>query len=284
MSIVAIIGASDLGGALAHKLAARDRIDEVRLIDPAIGVAAGTALDIQQAGPIEGFRTRVVSASELHAARGAAVIALAGFANPTAVDEQGQRALALLKQLTQLDRDAVVVCAGASDRQVIELGVREIKIPRTRLIGSAPAALASALRALVALEVRGSPSDVSLAVLGIPPARTVILWSEANVRGQTLTQLLEPPTLARLKAQVPRLWPPGPFTLASAASRVCEAIAAGGSDRAYSCFVSLDGELGARRVVSAMTVLLGPHGVSQILVPSLSVHESVQLHNALAAR
>ena len=287
---VAILGASVLGGALAHKLAGRDRVDEIRVVDPNATVAAGTALDIQQAGSIEGFRTRVVSAGDVQAAAGAAVIVLAGLARPTALSEdedendQGEAEYAILKQVAQLDSDAVLVCADASHRPLIERGVREMKIPRARVIGSAPGALASALRALVALEVEGSPSQVALAVLGTPPHHTVISWSDATVRGQALTQLLGPLRLTRLKARVPSLWPPGPYSLASAACRVCEAIAGGGSDRAFSCFVGLDRELGARHVVSALSVVLGPQGVTRILTPSLSVHERVELENALAAR
>ena len=341
---VAILGASVLGGALAHKLAGRDRVDEIRLVDPNAKVAAGMALDIQQAGSIEGYRTRVVSAGDVQAAAGAAVIVLAGFARPTAPYEdeedkkdQGKAEYALLKQVAQLDSDAVLVCADASHRPLIERGVREMKIPRARVIGSAPGALASALRALVALEVGGSPSQVALTVLGTPPHHTVISWSDATARGQALTQLLEPPRLTRLKARVPYLWPPGPYTLASAASRVCEAIVVGGSTCAFSCFVGLDrelvsrvgnpltfsgrgipygfvapssdipemigrhavpaerrapenlspdfrlGTLGAYHVVSALSVVLGPQGVTRILTPSLSVHERVELENALAA-
>ena len=287
---VAILGASVLGGALAHKLAGRDRVDEIRLVDPNAKVAAGMALDIQQAGSIEGYRTRVVSAGDVQAAAGAAVIVLAGFARPTALNEdedendQGEAEYALLKQVAQLDSDAVLVCADASHRPLIERGVREMKIPRARVIGSAPGALASALRALVALEVGGSPSQVALTVLGTPPHHTVISWSDATARGQALTQLLEPPRLTRLKARVPYLWPPGPYTLASAASRVCEAVVGGGSTRVFSCFVGLDRELGARHVVSALSVVLGPQGVTRILTPSLSVHERVELENALAAK
>ena len=248
------------------------------------------ALDIQQAGSIEGYRTRVVSAGDVQAAAGAAVIVLAGFARQTALNEdedendQGEAEHAILKQVAQLDSDAVLVCADASHRPLIERGVREMKIPRARVIGSAPGALASALRALVALEVGGSPSQVALTVLGTPPHHTVISWSDATARGQALTQLLEPPRLTRLKARVPYLWPPGPYTLASAASRVCEAIVGGGSNRAFSCFVGLDRELGARHVVSALSVVLGPQGVVRILTPSLSVHERVELENALAAK
>ena len=52
MPFVAIIGAGPLGGALAHTLAARDRVREVRLIDDDERIAAGKAIDIRQASPV----------------------------------------------------------------------------------------------------------------------------------------------------------------------------------------------------------------------------------------
>ena len=59
MSTVAILGAGELGGAIAHALAARGSVSRVLLIDPHGQVAAGKALDIQQAGAITGFHTRL---------------------------------------------------------------------------------------------------------------------------------------------------------------------------------------------------------------------------------
>ena len=49
MSLVAIIGAGEIGGAVARALAARARIGVIRLIDDNASVAAGKALDLTQA-------------------------------------------------------------------------------------------------------------------------------------------------------------------------------------------------------------------------------------------
>ena len=76
MSHIAIIGAGPIGGALAHKLAARSRVGEIRLIDSSGRVAKGKALDILQSGPVEGFSTRVTGDDSLHAAAGADVIVI----------------------------------------------------------------------------------------------------------------------------------------------------------------------------------------------------------------
>ena len=281
MPTVAIVGAGDLGGSIAHKLAQRDRVDQIRLIDPADGVAAGKALDIQQAGPIEGFRTNISSSGDLRAALGARVVVVADpIGSSTAAWDDP--AAAILEPVARLDRNCVFVCAGPGHRPLIERGVDEAGISAARLVGSAPAALASAIRAIVALEVNSSPSEVSLAVLGTPPDQVVIPWSEATVQGQALVRTLEPPRLARLIARVRHLWPPGPYTLASAASRVCEAIATGGSSRGLSCLVDVSPMLGRLHPVTSMTVRLGSAGVERIVPPSLSPQERVQFDDALA--
>ena len=283
-SIVAIVGAGTLGGALAHTLAGRNRIDEIRLIDTSRDVAAGKALDIQQAGSVEGFRTRIVARGDTSAAIGATVVVLAGPAGgPVDGSDEwdGDTGLSLLARLTASDRRAVFVCAGASHAGLIERGVGELGVARERLLGSAPYALESALRAIVAVELRSAASEVSVTVIGRPPGRVVVPWSQATVGGYAIDQLVAPSQLARLREQVSRLWPPGPYTLASAASRVTEALVEGNAGRSFPCFITLQGELGVRGRVAAMPVTLGSLGLRSVVEPPLSVRERVQLETAL---
>jgi len=74
------------------------------------------------------------------------------------------------------------------------------------------------------------------------------------------------------------LWPPGPYALASAATRVIEGLL-GRSRRRYSCFVPL--ERGPMRdAVVAMPVELGPEGTRRIIDPALTRQEQTLLENA----
>src|SRR5439155_1538650 len=72
MTTVAILGAGDLGGAVAQALAARDRVARVVLIDPGTTVAAGKALDIQQSGAVHAFHAKLTGTDDLSRAAGAA--------------------------------------------------------------------------------------------------------------------------------------------------------------------------------------------------------------------
>ena len=65
MPTICIVGAGDLGGATAHALARGERVRRVLLIDESGTIAAGKALDIQQAEAVEGFHTRVEGTNDL---------------------------------------------------------------------------------------------------------------------------------------------------------------------------------------------------------------------------
>jgi malate/lactate dehydrogenase len=229
MSVVAIIGAGDLGGALASRLASRDRVREVRLIDPAGGVAAGKALDILQAGPVEGSTTRVITPSQgdLSAVAGAAVIVIADEVGPPVKEIQAEGGLALLGRVRSANPSAPIVCAGASQAWLVAHGAAELGIPAHHIVGSAPLALVAAVKALVALELNGSARDVSLTLAGLPPQADAIPWQTASVNGESLEDLLDAPALRRIESRVRFLWPPGPYALAAAAARMTEGLIAG---------------------------------------------------------
>src|SRR3954465_1682893 len=147
MSFVAIIGAGGLGGALTHHLALGDRVPEIRLIDPNERIAQGKALDIRQSAPIDGFATQVGAAGSIAAVAGAAVIVVADAASGTG-EYAGEEGLTLVRRLNALESGAPIVCAGGAQLDVVGRAVAELHLPASRIVGSAPLALESALRAL----------------------------------------------------------------------------------------------------------------------------------------
>jgi malate dehydrogenase len=279
MREVAIVGSGELGGAVAHLAARRNLVRTITLIDDNGRVAAGKALDIAQAAPVEAFSTEIDGTADLSRAAGASVVIIADRFG-RAGEWQGEDALMLLKRLSHVAPDAVILCAGALQRELIDRGVRELKIARGRLFGTAPDALAGGARALIALAVDGSPQDVAIAILGVPPAHTVIAWEDATISGAALTRSLDEPTRRRLAARIPALWPPGPYALASAAVKALDAIA-GRTRRTAICFVGPDLTAGLRTRAAALPVRLGPAGIVEHVVPSLNAGERVALENAM---
>jgi malate dehydrogenase len=278
MREVAIVGAGELGGLVAHVLARRDAAESIRLVDETGRVAQGKALDITQAAPLERFATRVTGSTDLYAAAGAEIVVVADRAGGG--EWSGDQGLALLRRIGGLAPRSVIVCAGASQRGLVERGVRELGMSRTRLLGSAPEALAAAARAIIALEQQVSPGDVALSVLGIPPARIVILWEGGAIGGLAITRVLTEPVRRRLTEKITALWPTGPYALASAAGKVVE-ILAGASRQTATCFAAADDGAGVRLRTAALPVRLGSTGVVDIVLPELSPGERVALDNAM---
>ena len=279
--MVCIIGAGDLGGAIAHALARGERVGRVLLIDEAGGVAAGKALDIQQSGAVDGVHTRIDAAQDLTRATGHAVCVIADSARPPG-EWQGEIALAMLKRLRGFVGDTPIVFAGAGQADLLLASVREAGFDRTRTLGSAAEALVSATRAIVALEARCSPAEIALTVLGAPPSGFVVPWGEASVGGRALERVLTPVQLRRVEGRVSRLWPPGPHALGLAAARVVEALATS-ARRASSVLTVLSGEFGIRDRVGVLPCYLAPYGVAEVRLPALDARERVQLETALGA-
>jgi malate dehydrogenase len=276
MRDVAIVGAGELGGALAHLLARRDLARAIMLIDERDRVAAGKALDISQAAPVERFSTRLAGATDVSAAIGADLMVIADRSGGE--EWQGDAGWMLLRQLAKRP-GPLILCAGATHSDLIDRGVRDLQLDRRCLFGTAPEALAGAARALVAVAVNGSPRDVCLSVLGRPPAHTVIPWAEATVAGVALTRLLHEPDRRRLETRIAGLWPPGPYSLAAAAAKAVAAIA-GRSRQLSSCFVAPETAGGVRMRTAALPVRIGPRGIVEVVLPSLSVGEKVAFDNA----
>src|SRR6185295_15466699 len=130
MHRVAIIGAGELGGAAAHLLARHDLARSITLVDETGRVAAGKALDIAQAAPIDGFATRLSGSNDVSGAAGAAIVVVADRASGG--EWQGEDGLLLLKRLMQIASGAVIVCAGAAQRELVDRGVRELRFTRER--------------------------------------------------------------------------------------------------------------------------------------------------------
>jgi malate dehydrogenase len=278
MHQVAILGAGELGGLLAHALARRNIASDICLIDDNGRAAQGKALDITQAAPVEGFSSRVSGTNDAALAAGATVVAIADPFGAPALG--GEPALLLLKRLRDCAPRALVLCTDASHRELIERGVRELHMSRTRIIGSAPEALVAGVRALVALETASAPRDVALAAIGVPPQHIVVNWEEATVGGFALTRSLGEPARRRLDARVAALWPPGPYALAAAAAKTIDAML-GHAGRLVTCFVAPDDRAGTRMRTAALPVRVGLTGVTEVTLPEMSARERVRLDNAM---
>jgi malate dehydrogenase len=99
MHQIAIIGAGEVGGLLAHALARRSVASAIFLIDDNARAAQGKALDIAQAAPVEGFVSRISGTADTAVAASATIVAIADPFGAAAL--AGEPALLLLKRIRE---------------------------------------------------------------------------------------------------------------------------------------------------------------------------------------
>ena len=281
MSTCVILGAGEIGGALARQLAATDLVSRIVLVDDLGTVAAGKALDVAQSGPVDRYHTAMSGTSDIAAVVGAAMVVLADRAGQPGGEWQDEGGLALLKRVAGLNQLAPLLCAGAAQSGLIERGVNEAGIPRSRLFGTGAEALRSAVTALTALEANASPSDISLSVLGRPPHQLLVPWDEGAIGGRSIPKVLSAAQLARLDARVARLWPPGPYALASAATRIIRTALSRGP-RVHVAIVAITREEGTPGRSAIMPVTLQSSGIASIVAPALSSRDRVRYETSLS--
>jgi malate dehydrogenase len=283
MSVVSIIGAGEIGSATAYALARRSRVGAVRLVDAAGNVAAGKALDMRQSGPIEHFDTPISARGDVLDAVGADVIVIA---DAHAEGEwEGERGLALIKQLVRAGSTAPIVCAGPKQVWLMEAAVREAGIHADRIVGSAASAVQSSVRALAALELNGSGVDVSVSVVGRAPGFTVG-WTSATYAGSLLTGQIRAHRLLAISDMIKKMWPPRPQTIGAATAMVVEGLLTHSRRHVHATTV-LGGAVGGdgdRGVATMMPLELGEKQVLRRIEPSLSTQERVEFLNGLSRR
>ena len=280
MPVIAILGAGPIGAAVAHALAQGGRFSEIRLVDAAAAVAQGKALDIRQSGPIDGFNTALTGHADMLAAADAAAVVVADTVEGG--EWNGETGLALVRQVARSGATAPVVFAGPAQAWLMEAAVREAGVPRDRVVGSAAAAVASAARALVALELDGSATDLALTVVGRPGA-FVLAWSSATVAGSALADHLPAHRMLAVGDRLAKLGSPGPQAIGAATSPIVQGLVFGTRRRVPGLCV-LDGEYGARGRAAMLPLALGNGRILRRILPSLSTQERVQFMNGLEQR
>jgi malate dehydrogenase len=276
VSGIAILGAGELGGTLARRVAALQLARRVVLVDADEGRARGKALDIQQSGPVDSFDTRVEGAADLAAAGDLGTIVVADPPELLDADLTPMRSVQLAKALAPSLRGRGVVVAGVGGALLVEALVRN-GLSREKVLGSAPVASCGALQRRLAAELAVEPSAVGVSLLGRPPDHLLVPASSATVGGFPVDGAW--PVAVRRATGALRDRAPGPVALASAAARVLRALA-GPRSSVLTVIAMLNGEYGHRGVALAVPARLRSGRLESVVEHPLEPIDRVALDTA----
>ncbi len=169
---IALIGAGMIGGTLAHLAAVREMGDIV-LVDVAEGIPQGKALDLAQAGPVEGYDARLTGTQDYAEIAGADVcIVTAGVARKPGMSRDDLLGINLkvMKAVGEGIKahapDSFVICV-TNPLDAMVWALREFSgLPHNRVVGMAGVLDSARFRHFLAEEFKVSVEDVTAFVLG----------------------------------------------------------------------------------------------------------------------
>jgi malate dehydrogenase len=247
---VAVWGAGQLGGTVARRLADGAIARQVILVDEDVGTANGKALDIAQACAVEGIDCSLHGVAGIEDAGPVDLVIVADPPGTAGRELSPNLAGDLARALLPAVGRGTLLVADLSGAAILEAAVQR-GLPRSACLGSAPVALAAALRRRLAAELEVEPREIAASVLGHPPDHLVLPRGAATLSGVPIDQV----SVARRALDALRGQRPGPVSLAAAVARTAQALA-GRRTTVLPVWAVLDGEYGRRGVALAVPAKL----------------------------
>ena len=281
---IALIGAGNIGGTLAH-LAAAKELGDVVLFDVVEGVPQGKALDLAQCGPVEGFDVALKGSNDYADIKGADVIIVtAGIARKPGMSRDDLLGINLkvMKAVGEGIKanapGAFVICI-TNPLDAMVWALREFSgLPHHMVVGMAGVLDSARFRHFLAEEFGVSVQDVTAFVLGGHGDTMVPVVEYSTVAGIPIPDLVKMgwSTDERIAEIVKRtrggggeivaLLKTGSAYYAPATSGIEMAEAyLKDKKRVLPCAVHLSGQYGVDNLYVGVPVVLGAGGVEKIV-------------------
>ncbi len=281
---IALIGAGNIGGTLAH-LAAQKELGDIVLFDVVDGVPQGKALDLSQCGPVEGFDAKLTGTSNYADIAGADVIIVtAGVPRKPGMSRDDLLGINLkvMKAVGEGIKanapGAFVICI-TNPLDAMVWALREFSgLPHNMVVGMAGVLDSARFSTFLAEEFGVSVRDVTSFVLGGHGDTMVPIVGYSTVKGIPVPDLIRMgrSTQERIDAIVKRtangggeivaLLKTGSAFYAPAASAIAMAESyLGDQKRMLPCAAYLSGQYGIDDLYVGVPVVIGAGGVEQVI-------------------
>jgi malate dehydrogenase len=281
---IALIGAGQIGGTLAHLVGLKE-LGDVVLFDIAEGVPQGKALDIAQSSPVDGFDAHFAGTNSYEAIEGAdVVIVTAGVPRKPGMSRDDLLGINL-KVMEQVGSgikkyapNAFVICITNPLDAMVWALQKACGLPKHMVVGMAGVLDSARFRYFLADEFNVSVQDVTAFVLGGHGDTMVPLTRYSTVAGIPVPDLVKMgwTTQARVDeivdrtrnggAEIVNLLKSGSAFYAPAASAIAMAESyLRDKKRVMPCAAWLNGEYGIKDLYVGVPVVIGAKGVERIV-------------------
>jgi malate dehydrogenase len=288
---IALIGAGNIGGTLAH-LCALKGLGDVVLYDVIEGLPQGKALDLLEAGPIEGYDVNLIGTTSYTDIQNADVcIVTAGVARKPGMSRDDLLGInckimrAVSENIKKYAPHSFVIVITNPLDAMVTLAKRVTGFPKNQVVGQAGVLDSSRYRTFIAQELHVSVRNVTAMVLGGHGDDMVPVRSYCQVAGIPVERLISAQRLDEIENRVRKaggeivdLLKTGSafYSPASAAIQMTEAYL---YDKKHilPCAAYLEGEYGITGVYFGVPVAIGAGGVERVIQIALSDKEKREM-------
>jgi malate dehydrogenase len=296
-SKVTVVGAGNVGGTTAQRLAERNYA-EIVLVDIVEGLPQAKALDILQSGPILGFDSHVSGANTYEHSADSDVVVITsgsprkpGMSRDDLLKTNQQIVASVTEEVASHSPKAIIVVVANPLDAMCHVALEVSGFPRERIVGMAGILDTARYRTFIAQELKVSVRDVFALVLGGHGDTMVPLPSMASVGGVAIGELVAQERVEAIVertrgggAEIVGLMKSGSAYYAPSAA-VVEMVDSILLDqkRILPCAAYLQGEYGIEDLFVGVPVKLGGAGVEEIVELKLSESERADLENSAGA-
>ena len=299
---IALVGAGNIGGTLAH-LSALKELGDVVLFDIADGIPQGKALDLAESTPIDGTNVKLAGTKSYAGIKGAdVVIVTAGVPRKPGMSRDDLLGINLnvMKQvgagIKKYAPKAFVICI-TNPLDAMVWALRKFSGLKPNMVCGMAGVLDSArFRYFLAEEFNVSVRDVNAFVLGGHGDTMVPLVRYSTVAGIPLPDLIKMgwTDKKRLDAIVQRTRDGGAeivgllktgsafYAPAAAANEMAESYLKD-QKRVLPCAAALDGQYGLKDTYVGVPTIIGAKGVEKIIEIDLNAAEKKMFTNSVKA-
>jgi malate dehydrogenase len=299
---IALIGAGNIGGTLAHLIGLKE-LGDVVMFDVFPGVAAGKALDIMQSGPVDGFDSAMAGSGDYAAIAGSDVVIItAGFPRMPGMsrDDLVSKNAGVIAQVAEgvkqhCPNAFVIVITNPLDAMVWVFREKS-GLPANKVVGMAGVLDSSRFRLFLAQEFNVSVEDVTAFVLGGHGDTMVPLTRYSTVAGIPVPDLVKMGWTTQEKVdaivtrtangggEIVKLLERGSAFYAPAASAIAMAESyLKDKKRVLPCAAWLTGQYGVKDLYVGVPVVIGAGGVERIVEIALNADEQAAFDKSCGA-
>ena len=299
---IALVGAGNIGGTLAHLIGLKE-LGDVVLIDISDGVPQGKALDLVQSSTIESFNAHMKGSINYKDMKDADVgIVTAGFqrrpgmTRDDLVEKNSTIIQTVGKGIKTNCPKAFVICITNPLDAMVSLLQKAAGIKTNMCVGMAGVLDSARLKYFLSEEFKVSVEDVSAFVLGGHGDTMVPLIRYATVSGVPVPELINLKWSTKKKidaiiertrdggGEIGRLMKTASAFYAPASSAIAMAESyLKDNKRVLPCAAYLNGEYGVKGLYVGVPVIIGKKGVEKILELKLNASEKKQFNSSVKA-